>query len=117
MPFEDAIQVDDPYRAARALAALRGGLNSEADEGGWIVAEPGSLIRFSRRATGGGSFLHLRIETDHSVERIVELACAIGFHAESIGADERQPVECWIDEYLLIEARPALKASRQALAA
>ena len=114
MAFEDAIPVEDPRRAAQALAALRGGLSCESDKGGWTVAEPDGLIRFAPRATGG-SLARLRVETDHPIEQIVELACTIGFHAEPI--DEDRTVECWIDEYLLIEARPALAALHQRLAA
>lgn len=82
------IAVENPHRAAQMLALL-------GEAGG---------VRFRRRAAGDGARIaELLVVTGHSAERIVEIACTEGYHAEPGGCG----IEFWIDEHCVFLLRPS----------
>jgi hypothetical protein len=105
MTFSASFSVDHPHRAAEALAALQGGAHRARTQpdGSWAVAPAGERqapVLFRPRAgTLPDRTLCLDVSTPHSVERVIELACAHGFHAE----ETDQFIEFWIDEDLLLK--------------
>ena len=85
--LDSLIAVDDPRRAAHILALLGAGR--------------AAAFR-ARAANDDRRIVEVTVGTPHSIERIVEIACAEGFHAEPV----RRGVEFWIDEYCLFLLRP-----------
>lgn len=84
------IAVDDPRRAARMVAMLAG-------------MRRAGPARFRLRADSDeAAIVEVPLNTPHSIERIIEIACTEGFHAEPVA----DGVEFWIDEHCALMLRP-----------
>ena len=107
------VHAEGPQRAAGAIAALAGVRVNAGPGGSWTV---GRIARLLPRATPAPSNIaRLLLHVDGSVEEVIGIACAQGFHA---GELERSGImEFWIDEHLLVELVTPEALSRSTLAA
>lgn len=97
------IAVEAPGRAAAALAELTGGRAGRPPGANHcLVIATGLRIALAPAAPApnGRPVLVLPLETPLAVERVIESACAHGFHAEEI---RRGVLEFWIDEFAALE--------------
>jgi hypothetical protein len=101
------VPVENPCRTAHALATLWEQQASPysllADR--WLVgAQDGSPIAFiPGKSEAHERVAQLRVRTSLSVERVIEIACRLGFHAEPTWHPGTFLVEFWIDENFLLE--------------
>lgn len=107
------VNAEDVQRAAGAIAAAAGVRANAGPGGSWTV---GRIARLLPRTTPAPSNIaRLLLHVDASVEEVIGIACAQGFHA---GELERSGImEFWIDEHLLVELVTPEALSRSTLAA
>jgi len=107
------VHAEGPQRAAGAIAALAGVRVNAAPGGSWTV---GRIARVLPRAIPTPSSIpRLLLHVDASVEEVIGIACAQGFHAGELGRSGT--MEFWIDEHLLVELVTAEARSSHTLAA
>ena len=95
------VHAEEPQRAAAVLAALLGARTRMRTGNAWTVGGAVHVLHGRPDTSAGAGIARLFLETGHSVEAVMEIACAHGFHAEELGRTGL--VEFWIGETMLIE--------------
>jgi hypothetical protein len=93
------VHAEDPQRAAGAIVTLAGVRASMGPGGAWTVGEIARVLPRANSAPSG--IARLLLHVDASVEEVIGIACAQGFHAGELGRSGI--MEFWIDEHLLVE--------------
>jgi len=92
------IRAQHPESTAAALAALTGTPAAMGPGGAWTV---GTDLRVLPGTSGRPRIERLLLPIGQPVERVIEIACTHGFHAEELGRSGF--VEFWIGENMLVE--------------
>lgn len=109
------IYAEQPQRTATALAALLAAPINKRAAGAWTVAGAVHVVSGCTDVPSATGLARVLLQTGHSVEGVMEVACAHGFHAEELG--RTGIVEFWIGEAMLVELVTSDASARFDLAA